>query len=75
MKTGYKVDVGDHVQSSATECTVEMNQRSSHNSARSKCFRTRSEGCSEVPAMDSNNKVYELNIAGESVTSWVNEMR
>ncbi|CAH3031200.1 unnamed protein product [Pocillopora meandrina] len=60
MSTGYEVDVDDHEQSSATECTVELNQRSHHNPACSKCFRTRNERCSEVPAMDSSSQVYEL---------------
>ena len=60
MTTGYEVDVDDHKQSSATECTVEMNQRLPHNPACSKCFRTRNERCSEVLAMELSSQVYEL---------------
>lgn len=43
MTTGYEEDVDNHEQSSATECTVEMNQRLPHNPACSKCFRTSSQ--------------------------------
>ena len=60
MSTGYEVDVEDHEHSSATECIVELNQKSHHNPACSKCFRTRNERSSEVPAMDSSSQVYEL---------------
>lgn len=60
MTTGYEVDVDNHEQSSATECTVEMNQRLPHNPACLKCFRTRNERCSEVLAMESSSQVYEL---------------
>lgn len=60
MTTGYEVDVDDHEQSSATACTVEMNQRLPHNPACSKCFRTRNERYSEVLAMESSSQVYEL---------------
>ena len=60
MRTGYEVDVDGHEKSSATECTVEMNPKSPHNPAYSKCFRTENEGRSEVPAMDSNSQVCEL---------------